>query len=92
MSENTCYIHTKYTAVNECNRCKLPICDECSKTYWQTNALLAMFQSQTHQQEEIILCPGCLRKTRIRNGFFPGLLLILILGMIAAGIIFGVNR
>ncbi len=92
MSESTCYIHTKYTAVNECNRCKLPICDECSKTYWQTNALTAMFQSQKHQQEEIILCPSCLRITRLRNGFFSGFLLILVLGMITAGIILGVSR
>ena len=91
MSESTCYIHTKYIAENECNRCGLPICEKCSKTYWQTNALAAMFQSQKNKQEELTLCPGCLRNTRIRNGFFSGLLLVLVLGMIVAGIVVGVR-
>ncbi len=91
MSESTCYIHTRYIAENECHRCKLPICENCSKKYWQTNALTAMFQSQKNQQEEIVLCPGCLRITRIRNGFFSGFLLILVLGMIVAGIVIGVR-
>jgi hypothetical protein len=49
-----------------------------------------MFQSQKSKQEEIILCPGCLRSTRLRNGFFSGFLLILVIGMIVAGIVIGV--
>ena len=91
MSENRCYIHTKHIAVNICSRCGLPICEECSKTYWHTNALTAMFQSQKNQQEELILCPSCLRGAKIRNGLFSGILLVLVLGMIAAGIILGVT-
>lgn len=91
MSGDTCYIHTKYIAENECNRCKLPICENCSRAYWQTNALTVMFQSQKNKAEEIILCPGCLRSTRLRNGFFSGFLLLLVLGMIVAGIIIGVG-
>ncbi len=87
MSENYCYVHKGKIATNDCERCGYPICDDCSNSYWQTNAITSMFQPKKSEEKEMVLCKTCLKSTRIRNGIFTGFMLILVLGMIAFFII-----
>ena len=83
MTTTYCHFHKGHIADNECDRCGAPICEECSNTYWHTNAIASMFQPQKSEEKEMVLCKGCLKATRLRNGLITGFLLILILGMIA---------
>ena len=59
-------------------------------SYWKTNALSHMFSAQKNEKEKLILCPLCLRKSRIRNAVISGLLLILVLGIIAGSIFYAI--
>ncbi len=82
-----CHFHKGHIATNECGRCGYPICDDCSNSYWNTNAITSMFQPKKSEEQEMILCNNCLKITRIRSGVITGFMLILILGMIALFII-----
>lgn len=87
MSESNCYIHKGRKSTNNCDKCGYPICDECSNSYWHTNAIASMFQPQKKEEQKLVLCKKCLKTTRIRNGIVTGFMLILIFGMIALFII-----
>jgi hypothetical protein len=50
-----------------------------------------MFLPQRSQEQEMILCSKCLRNARLRNAFISSFLLIMILGLIAATIIFSIG-
>lgn len=83
MTTTYCYFHKGHIATNICEKCGKPICDDCSNSYWHTNAIAAMFQPQKSEEKEMILCKDCLKTTRIRNGLITGFMLVLVLGMIA---------
>ncbi|MHA1197984.1 MAG: hypothetical protein ACTSQF_01320 [Candidatus Heimdallarchaeaceae archaeon] len=87
MSEKFCYLHKGHLATNDCERCGYPICDNCSNSYWQTNAITSMFQPKKSDEKELVLCGNCLKTTRLRNGLISGFMLLLILGMIALFIV-----
>lgn len=86
-----CYIHKDKEAFKECERCGHPICYDCSNSYWHTNAISSMFLPQRSKEQEMIFCSKCLKKAKLRNAFISGFLLIMILGLIAATIIFSIG-
>ncbi|MHA1303512.1 MAG: hypothetical protein ACTSQE_08120 [Candidatus Heimdallarchaeaceae archaeon] len=83
-----CYYHQEKKARNECDRCQKPICTDCSKTYWKTNAIAAMFNPQKEENVKLIFCPRCLKIEKIKNTTMTFFFLILVLGVIATGIFF----
>jgi len=86
-----CYIHTKKEAFKECDSCGRSICFDCSNSYWHTNAISSMFLPQKRKEQEMIFCHKCLKKARLKNAFISSFLLIMILGFIAATIIFSIG-
>jgi len=85
-----CHYHPETEAFKECENCGRILCYKCSMSYWKTNALSHMFSAQKNEKEKLILCPLCLRKSRIRNAVISGLLLILVLGIIAGSIFYAI--
>jgi len=83
-----CYIHDKKEAFKECENCEKAICHDCADTYWQTNALSAMFLPEKTKQQKMTYCPKCIRKTRIKSTLLTSFFLILILSFIIVTIIF----
>ena len=85
-----CYIHDTKEAFKECENCGRNICHDCTGKYWHTNAISSMFLPQKREAQQMNYCPKCLRRARIKNALITGTLLILVIGTIAATIIFAV--
>jgi len=49
-----------------------------------------MFLPQKREIQQMNYCPKCLRRARIKNAFITSTLLVLVVGTIAATIIFAV--
>lgn len=81
-----CYIHRTKESFKECENCGNNICHDCSKKYWHTNAISAMFSPQKQKQQEMIYCPSCLKRAKIRNMIITSFLLVVILGIIISTI------